>query len=57
MSPETPSPECALKMHQLCTGPKVIRRKGAPAWEAPIATLRCGCGCHRRVGKKTGATS
>ena len=59
MSVESSSPECTLLMHQLCAGPKVIRRKGAPAWEAPILTLRCGCSCHgwrRSSALKTGAT-
>ncbi len=41
------SAECQTDMHHLCIGPKVIRRPGAPTWEAPIQTLRCGCTCHR----------
>lgn len=41
------APECQTGMHRFCAGPKVIRRPGAPKWEAPIQTLRCGCACHR----------
>jgi hypothetical protein len=42
------TPECEHDQHQLCSGPGEIRRKGAPDWEAPIMTVRCGCDCHRR---------
>ncbi|SBT91391.1 hypothetical protein GA0115233_103023 [Streptomyces sp. DI166] len=41
------SAECHRGMCRLCTGPKVIKRDGAPVWEAPIMTLRCDCRCHR----------
>lgn len=41
------APECETDMHGLCTGPKTVRREGAPKWEAPIQTLVCGCSCHR----------
>ncbi|MEV6174862.1 hypothetical protein AB0L99_42490 [Streptomyces sp. NPDC051954] len=60
MSATTFSPECTLQMHPLCAGPKTIRRKGAPAWEVPMLTLRCDCLCHGRLRPntpKTGATT
>ena len=41
------TPECEHGMHRYCSGPKVVRRDGAPAWEAPLMTLRCDCTCHR----------
>ncbi|MDH6213795.1 hypothetical protein M2283_001078 [Streptomyces pseudovenezuelae] len=54
MSTES-TPECHLKACSLCPGTKMIRRQGAPSWEAPIQTLRCGCVCHgRRDTAKTG---
>jgi hypothetical protein len=42
------TPECEALMHRLCEGPGEIRREGAPSWEAPIMTIRCGCSCHAR---------
>jgi hypothetical protein len=45
------TPECQHGMHQLCDGPGEIRREGAPSWEAPIMTVHCGCGCHRRQSR------
>lgn len=40
------TPECALGECGLCPGPGAIRRPGAPAWEAPVQTIRCTCSCH-----------
>lgn len=52
MSADEASPECKQRACRLCPGPRVIRRDGAPEWEAPIQTLRCGCLCHgRRTGR------
>ncbi|GAA3854417.1 hypothetical protein GCM10023084_05760 [Streptomyces lacrimifluminis] len=48
MSVDDLSPECGLGAHHYCTGPKVIRREGAPKWEVPIMVLKCGCTCHTR---------
>lgn len=47
MSSDEKTAECHYEMHHLCTGPKVIRREGAPPTEAPLMTLRCSCTCHR----------
>ncbi|MFM9811586.1 hypothetical protein ACKI16_24125 [Streptomyces scabiei] len=43
------APECEQGMHQFCTGPGAIQREGAPAWEAPLMTLRCDCPCHGQI--------
>lgn len=48
MSTAGRAPECQQGVHRLCAGNRVIKREGAPAWEAPIMTLRCGCACHGR---------
>lgn len=40
------TPECSLAEHALCAGPAVIRRAGAPSWEAPLMTVTCDCLCH-----------
>lgn len=49
MSTAEKAPECQQDACDLCPGPKTVRRDGAPAWEAPIQTLVCGCGCHRSI--------
>ncbi|GAA5033249.1 hypothetical protein GCM10023335_76570 [Streptomyces siamensis] len=49
--PET-TPECGLKEHAMCRGPQVLKRPGAPAWEAPLMTIRCECSCHGRPRKR-----
>jgi hypothetical protein len=46
MSTAETTPECTLSEHAMCGGPAVIRRRGAPAWEAPLMTIKCGCHCH-----------
>lgn len=43
------TPECQHDMCRLCPGPGDVRREGAPAWEAPLMTIRCDCSCHRPV--------
>lgn len=40
------TPECEHGEHQWCRGPQVIRRRGAPDWEAPVMTVHCDCTCH-----------
>lgn len=46
MSQQEKTPECSLGEHALCSGPRTIRRPGAPSWEAPVMTIRCACPCH-----------
>lgn len=50
------APECAHDMHRYCSGPKVVRREGAPSWEAPLMTLRCDCPCHGWVPRSSQAS-
>lgn len=51
------TPECQLDEHVLCSGPGDVLRPGAPAWEAPVMTVRCGCGCHERPPIQTSPVS
>lgn len=48
MTGEDKTPECTLGEHKMCRGPQEIRLPGAPAWQVPVLTVRCGCACHRR---------
>lgn len=40
------APACRIGEHPSCPGPGEIRLASQAAWERPVETLRCGCGCH-----------
>lgn len=50
MKADEKTAECEHDFHQYCSGPKAVRRAGAPAWEPPLMTIRCGCDCHAKDG-------